>query len=429
MEPGAEADAPPDGTRASLEVRTPSITRHPIEFLRMLGPGLVAGAADIDPTTVATVAVVGSTTMFGLSWLTVLLFPILAVVLVISSRVGVVTGEDLQTLVRKRFGAGAQLLFLGSILVVTILVLAADLEAGAAAAGLLLHMSWEPLVAPLAVVVLALLLLGTYDEIQEVLKYVMLVLLAYVASAFVAHVDWGSVARHTFVPTVSLGKDYVVGALALLGTTLTSYVYVWHTIELAEEKPALEWLRPREADALAGMFFAVAVIWFILVTTGATLGTHHRKVETAQDAAAALKPVAGSAASYVFGIGLLGSALLSLPVLMGTVAYVVGAEFDWRRGLSQKVKNAPAFYTVIAVSTVLGGSIAYSGISPIRLLVFASIVGGLATPITLVFLLVVASDRRMMKDHAIGPRLHVAGWFVTALVAVVSVIYLVNGGG
>jgi Mn2+/Fe2+ NRAMP family transporter len=395
----------------------------------MLGPGLVAGASDVDPTTVATIAVIGATTVFALSWLTVLLFPILAVILVISSHVGVVTGEDLQTLVRKRFGRGAQLLFLGSILLVTVLTLAADLEAGAAAAGLLLHKSWEPLVAPIAVVVLALLLLGTFDEIQKVLKYVMLVLLAYVASAFVAHVDWTAVARHTFVPTLSLGKDYVAGALALLGTTLTSYVYVWHTIELSEEKPALEWLRPKEADALTGIFFAVAVVWFILVTTGATLGAHHRQVQTAQDAATALKPLAGSAASYIFGIGLLGSALLVLPVLMGTVAYVVGAEFDWRRGLSEKVRNAPAFYAVMALSTSLGAAIAYSGISPIRLLFIASIVAGIATPVTLMYLLLVASDRHVMNDRPISRPLGLAGWFVTALVTVVTLVYFANGGG
>ena len=149
----------------------------------------LAGASDVDPTTVATIAVIGATTVFALSWLTVLVFPVLAVILVISSRVGVVTGQDLQTLVRSRFGRSAQLLFLGSILVVTILTLAADLEAGAAAAGLLLHMSWRPLVAPVGIVVLAILLLGTFDELQKVLKYVVLVLLAYVASALAAPVD------------------------------------------------------------------------------------------------------------------------------------------------------------------------------------------------------------------------------------------------
>lgn len=428
MDRPADARAPARPARAP-DARVPDVARHPLRFVRMLGPGLVAGASDVDPTTVATVALIGATTVFALSWLTVLVFPILAVVLVISSRVGVVAGEDLQTLVRMRFGRGSQLLFLGSILVVTMLTLAADLEAGAAAAGLLLHMAWEPLVAPVGAVVLGMLLLGTFDELQVALKYVMLVLLAYVASAFVAHVNWGDVMRHTLVPTISLGKDYVAGALALLGTTLTSYVYVWHTIELAEEKPALDWLRPKEADALVGIFFAVVVFWFILVTTGATLGVHHRQIQTAQDAAAALKPIAGSAASTIFGIGLLGSALLALPVLMGTVAYVVGAEFDWRRGLSEKVRNAPAFYAVIAASTVLGAGIAYSGISPIRLLFYASIVGGIGTPGTLVFLLLVAADRSLMRGLPIARGLRIAGWAVTALVAAVSVIFLLDGGG
>jgi Mn2+/Fe2+ NRAMP family transporter len=400
--------------------------KGPRSLLRVLGPGLVAGAADVDPTTVATMVVIGATTGFALCWLAVLVFPFLAVILVISARVGVVGGSDLQTLVRRRFGRRARLLLLGSILVVTIITLAADLEAGASAIALMLHTSWEPLVGPLAVLILGLLLLGTFDEIQTVLKYVLLILLAYVATALSLDVDWLTVARHTLVPNTSWGRYEISGALALLGTTLTSYVYVWHTVELAEEKPALSWLRPKEADAAVGIFFAVAIAFFILVTSGATLGAHHHPVQTAQEASRALRPLAGPAASYLFGIGLLGSALLAVPVLMGTVAYVVGAEFDWRRGLSEPVRNAPWFYAVIAFATVLGTAIAYSGVSPIRLLFAASVVGGLGTPISLAFLLLVASDRELMVNRPIGIRLELAGWTVTAMVTVVSLVYLLQ---
>jgi Mn2+/Fe2+ NRAMP family transporter len=239
-----------------------------------------------------------------------------------------------------------------------------------------------------------------------------------------AHVPWGVVARDTLAPHISFSRDYVSGALALLGTTLTSYVFVWHTVELAEERPALSWLRPKEADAAIGMFFAVAIFWFILIATGATLGRHHHEVQTADDAARALRPLAGSAASYVFGFGLLGSALLALPVLMGTIAYVVGAEFDWRRSLSEPVRNAPRFYAVMAVALAIGIIIAMIDVSPIQLLFFASIVAGIGTPVTLVYLLLIAGDRRTMRDRPVSGWLRTVGWAITIVMTLLSVAYL-----
>ena len=377
-------------------------------------------------------AVIGATTVYGLSWLAILIFPILAVIQAISSRIGVVTHEDLQYLVKRRFGRVSQLLLLGSILVVTVITIAADLEAGAAALGLLTHLSSRLFVIPLALLILGLLFVGSYDEFQGVLRYVLLLLLAYVAAAVLAHPNWSMVLRHTVLPTFKLNKDSIAGALALLGTTLTSYVYVWQTIEEAEDKRPLAWLRLEEADAVTGIFFGVAVMWFILIATAATLGVHHQQIQTAQDAARALAPVAGKYAEYVFGIGLLGSALLALPVLLATAAYVVGAQFDWPRGLSEKPQRAPAFYAVAVGAMALGCGFAFTGFSPIRLLFLASIAGGIGTPIGLVLLLLVASDRGLMGEHAVRGALRAAAWVIVLGVSLVSVVYLVQqvmGGG
>jgi Mn2+/Fe2+ NRAMP family transporter len=403
-----------------------------LDYLRSSASGLIAGASDVDPTTVATMAVIGATTVYGLSWLAILIFPILAVIQAISARIGVVTHEDLQYLVKRRFGRVSQLLLLGSILVVTVITIAADLQAGAAALGLLTHLPGRWFVIPLAALVLGLLFVGSYDELQGVLRYVLLLLLAYVVAAFLAHPDWSSVLRHTLVPTFTLNKDYIAGALALLGTTLTSYVYVWQTIEEAEDKRPLAWLRLEQADAVTGISFAVAVMWFILIATAATLGVHHQQVQTAQDAARALAPVAGKYAEIVFGIGLLGSALLALPVLLATGAYVVGAQFDWPRGLSEKPQRAPAFYAVAAGAMALGCGFAFTGFSPIRLLFLASIAGGIGTPIGLVLLLLVASDPGLMGEHVVRGALRTAAWVVILGVSLVSVVYLVQqilGGG
>lgn len=403
----------------------------PRRSFKVFAPGIISGAADTDPTTVATLAVVGASTVFGLAWLVVLMFPALAVIQVISARVGLVTRRDLQSSVSRRFGRISRLVLLASVFLVTVVTIAADLEGGAAALGLLLHADWRWFVVPLALVLIILLTIGNYDEVQQVLRWVLFIFLAYIVSAFLAHPAWLQVLRHTAIPSFHFNADYAAGALAIIGTTLTSYVYVWQTIEEAEEAAPLEWLRAREAGAGIGILFAVIIFWFILVASGATLGVHHQQVQTADQAAQALRPFAGAAASYIFGIGLLASAVVALPVLMATCGYVVGAHFDWERGLSKSVRYAPRFYATVVLSMGLGVIITYSGVSPIRILFISGIIGGLATPIGLVYLLLVASDDRVMSRWRVKGPLLIAGWVVTALVSLASLIYLVqqlNGG-
>jgi Mn2+/Fe2+ NRAMP family transporter len=400
--------------------------------LKTLGPGLVAGAADIDPTTVATMAVVGATTMYALSWLTWLLFPMLAIVLVIATRIGAITGHNLQEAVKVRYGPVPQWVLLASIVGVNVLTLAADVHAGGAALGLLFQhdSNWFPVL--FAGAALALVLWGTYDEVERVLKYVLLVLLAYPAAAVLAHPDWSQVLRDTFVPRFSMNGDYITGAVAILGTAITGYVYVWQSVQISEERPDEALRKTRQLDAIVGTFFSVVIMWFILIATGATLGVQHRPVDTAEEAAQALAPAAGQFASAVFGVGLLGSALIAVPVLMVTTGYVVGGQLDLRRGLSEPVRNAPAFYGVITASTVLAVLIGAFAISPIQLLFLASIVAGVATPIGLAALMLVTSDATLTGDRALRGPLRAAGWVVTAIVTILSLVYLVQqitGGG
>jgi len=398
----------------------------PREYLRAIGPGLVAGASDTDPTTVAAIAVIGATTVFGLAWVALLVAPALIVVQILASRVGVFGGTDLQSAARERFGRGSRELLLLSIVVVTVLTLAADLEAGAASIELLTGGSAGWLVAPLAAVIVVLLVLETYPVIRRVLKYGALALLAYVASAFFTRVPWGQVLHHSFVPTFSFTHDYVAGALALLGTTITSYVYVWQTVELAEERPDPRRLRLVETDATIGIVFAVVIIWFILVATGATLGVHHHQVRTAQDAARALAPLAGRDASTLFGLGLLASALVAVPVLMSTAAYVVGAEYGWRRGLSEPVRRAPRFYASLVIATAAALVVTVSSVSAIRLLFYASIAGGLGAPVGLAALVLLAGDRDVMHGRPVGTPLRIAGWVVATMISLLGLLYLAD---
>ncbi|MGC9666195.1 NRAMP family divalent metal transporter [Planosporangium sp. 12N6] len=394
------------------------------DYLGAVGPGVVAGAADTDPTTVATLVVVGATTVYGLAWLTLLLLPMLAVVQTLATRVGLVSGRDLQKAVTDAYGRRWGVLLLVSILTVNVVTIAADLEAGAAAIGIATGDRWTWFVAPLALLLLGLLIIGRYDEVQRVLKYVLLCLFAYGVAAVLAHPHWAAVARGCLLPQLGFSADYLAGALALLGTTLTTYMYVWQTVEQVEDRPGRRWLGVREFDAVMGTVLAVVVFWFILVASGATLGVHHLNVDTAAQAAQALRPVAGRFASLLFAVGLLASAVVALPVIMASTAYATGSAFNWRRGLSQPVRDAPGFYAVLAAGAVLGTVLALAGVRPIRLLFVASIIAGVATPIGLVMLVLVAGNSRLMRGQPAGRPLRTTAWMITGAVTVVSVVYL-----
>jgi Mn2+/Fe2+ NRAMP family transporter len=398
--------------------------RRPLALLPALGPGLIAGASDNDPTTVATLAVIGSSTAYGLAWLVVLAIPMLVVVQVVSASVGVVARVGLEDVIRVRYGRLWGLVALLLVLAVNLLTLAADLKGGSAALSLLTGRPYQWFMLLFALAVGAFLIWGSYRALERVLRYVLLVFLGYIVTAFLAHPNWGQVLHDTLVPRVSFSPAYVAGGLALLGTTLTSYAYVWETIAEAQEKPSLDHLGLVQVDAGLGMVMAGVIFWFIVVGTGATLGVHHKPVQTAQDAAAALAPLAGRFAPAIFGVGLLASAVLAVPVLAGTSAYVMAEAFGWRASLDERFAQAPAFYASLLLSLAVGVGVAYVGVSPIRLLFLSGIAGGLATPVTLAFMMRAARDRRIMGDHRIGGHLAAAGWLVTAVVTAASILYL-----
>jgi len=199
---------------------------------------------------------------------------------------------------------------------------------------------------------------------------------------------------------------------------------VWETIEVAEERPPIEQLGLKQADAGFGMFFAVSIFWFILVSTGATLGIHHKHVETAQQAAQALQPVAGPVAGYLFAIGLLASAILAVPVLASTSAYMLAQEFGWRQGRSSNIRRAWRFYAAVGGALLVAIVVSFAGISAIQLLFISGIVAGLATPISLAFLLIIARNRHVMGDHRLGGLLTVAGWGTALLVTATGLSFL-----
>jgi Mn2+/Fe2+ NRAMP family transporter len=335
-----------------------------------------------------------------------------------------VCGEGLETIAKRHYGGCVALIILLAVFVVDQVTLAADLEGGGAALQLLSGLDYRWFIAPLAITAAAMLLLANYNMIQRFLKYVALVFLTYAAAMVLAHPNWQHVVLGTLVPHLRFDKTFTSAAIALLGTTLTAYAYVWETIEVSESHPRLRQLGLVQADAGFGAIIAGLSFWCIVIATGATLGVHHQAVNTVQDAAQALAPIAGNAASLLFGLGLLGSALISIPVLAGTSAYVVAEMFDWRKGVDAKFQQARRFYVVVIGTLAVGVAIAFAGIPPVHLLFIGSIAGGLATPITLFFLLLAANNDKLMGAFRPPRWLQAAGWVTFAIVTASALIFL-----
>jgi Mn2+/Fe2+ NRAMP family transporter len=397
-----------------------------------LGPEVLTAASDNDPTNVGTAVLVGAQTAYQLSWVALLVAPLLAVVLTIAAHVGIVARDDLQSLVRKHYGLGPARLLLMSVVVVNLVTMAADLQAGAAGLGILAGVGPSWFVLPLGLALVALLLAGRYDDVVGVLRYVLVGFLAFGAAAVVARPDWSEVLRSSLVPALPLRPAEVAGALALVGTTLTAYVYLWETIAVGVEAPrpagnAATELRASRVGAVIGAIATAVILWFMLITSAATLGAHHMPVSSALGAARALRPLAGSAAAELFAVGLVTSAVVALPVLMATTAHVIGTEFDWRRGLSHGIRHASGFYAALAASIALAAAVDLAGVSLLDMLVAASVIGGLGTPVGLVLLIRLARDRTVMGDRTISVRLAAAGWLVTAVVGVLGIVYILVG--
>lgn len=417
--------------------------------LRGIGPEVIAGASDNDPTNVGTAAVVGAQTGYQLSWVALLVAPLLAVVLAIAAQVGLAARSDLQTLTRERYGRGVAAVLLVSVVVVNVVTIAADLQAGSAGIGLLAGVSSRWLVLPLGAGLGALLLFGRYGQVVTLLRWVLPGFLAFTAAAVLAHPDWPRLLRASLVPALSLRGHELTGSLALLGTTLTSYVYVWETVQRGVEEPDGREPGSREggekesagpagsdgrlararAGAIAGAVFTAVILWSMLVASAATLGRHHQAAASAQDAARSLRPLAGPLAADLFAVGLLVSTVVALPVLIASTAHVVGAQFDWRRGLSQPVGQARGFYVALTASIGLAVAVSLAGIPVLRILVVASVIGGLGTPLGLVILVRLARDPLVMGAQTISRPLAAAGWTVAAAVTALGVLLLAVAAG
>ena len=395
-------------------------------FVRGFGPGLVAGASANDPTTVGSIAVVAAATGYGLAWLVVLLLPMLAVIQSVAASVASASQMNVQQAIVKTYGRVPAMVAAVAVAGIGICTLGADVQAGAQALTLLTGVPFGYFIVPLVAIAGWLLATKSYVRIERILAAFTLVFLCYVASAILAKPNWLDVLRNIVAPHLSASPAFVAGALALLGTTLTGYVYYWESIEVAERYPEPDQFGAFNADAVLGMLVAGSSFLFILVATAATSGKSGAAIRTVADAAAALKPLAGSGAETLFGIGLLASAAIALPVIAATNGYVVAQTFGWSAGLAKEPREARPFYGAIFISLAVAAALAMLPIPTMSLLYWASVAAGLATPVTLVFTMLVARNRALMRDRPVSPAVACAGWAVTGIVTLAALAFIIS---
>ena len=394
-------------------------------LFRSLGPGVITGAADDDPSGIATYSVAGARLGTKLLWTALLTWPLMAAVQMMCARIGKVTGQGLAANFKRRFPRWLLLVVVTALLAANTINIGADLAGMADAAQMLSGANRYLLEVLFALLISWATIRLHYHQIANVLKWLVLVLFAYPITAFVVGADWGRVARDTLVPSMPRTRDEWSMLVAILGTTISPYLFFWQASEEIEEEKAagqstlakrrgatLKELELRNFDVGVGAFFSNMVMFFIILTTAITLNRHRiTQIETTRQAAEALRPLAGKFAATLFTIGIVGVGFLAIPTLAGSVAYAFAETLGWRQGLDKKLRQARAFYTLILLSTGLGVALDFIGINPVKALYWTAVINGLLAPFLLVAILVVASDKKLMQGQP-SSRL---GWIVVAI--------------
>ncbi len=404
------------------------------EYWNTLGPGLTTGAADDDPSGIATYSQAGAQHGFQLLWLAAFTFPLMAAVQEMCARIGLVTGRGLAANIRHHYPRWV--LYLATLLLFAANTFNIGADLGAMAQGTQLifpKVSFTGLLILFAGVSLLFQIFTTYARYSKYLKYLALVLFAYVASAIVSHLDWHQVAVHSILPQITWSKDQILLITGILGTTISPYLFFWQTSQEIEEenlrqkRKMMGWhqdVPPREVkhlrvDVWSGMFFSNLVMFFIIAACAGTLYANGvTSITTAADAARALRPIAGEAAYFLFALGIIGTGMLAIPVLAGSTAYALSESFGWKYGLYRKLKEAYAFYGVIIVSMVLGLILNFAGLDPIKGLLYAAVANGIVAPIILILIVRMSSSKKIMEENVNHPALTWLGWIVTGLMLI-----------
>jgi len=409
-------------------------------FFSNLGPGLITGAADDDPSGIATYSIAGAAFGYTPLWTAVLSFPLMAAVQIMCARLGMVTGLGLAGVIRVRYPRWILWSACALLVIASVFNIAADLGGMADVTGLLTGVKslyWTPVYALLLV---GLLFWTSYRLIARIFKWLTLALFAYIAAAFLAHANWAAILRATLIPGVQWSGAYWATLVAILGTTISPYLFFWQAAQEVEEeiasgKSTVEQrqgasqreLRRSRNDVLTGMFFSNLVMYFIILTSAATLHAHGKTtISTARDAAEALRPLAGDGAYWLFSLGLIGAGMLGVPVLVGSCAYAIAEAADWVGSLDVHPPLAHGFYAVIAVAMALGLGLDYAGLNAVRMLFWSAVLNGALAPPLLILVVLLTSRADVMGEHRNGAVLRWLGWICAGVMLVATVIMFVT---
>ena len=388
-------------------------------FLKILGPGLITGASDDDPSGIATYSQAGA--KFGLAtlWTALITFPLMAAIQEMCARIGIVTSQGLTTNIRNNYPKSILYLMILFTFPAVILNIGADI-AGMGAVGNLIFPSIPSYFFTIAFtgILIILIIYLPYKKISAILKYLCVFLLLYLVVPFLAEQDWGEIGRHTFIPSIKFNKDFISILVAILGTTISPYLFFWQaTMEVEDIKHKKRRLivdkrmiHKMDMDVDFGMFFSNLVMYFIILTTGTVLFKGGiTEINSVEQAAKALEPLAGKLSYLLFALGIIGTGLLAIPVLTGCLSYMLSETFNWNGGFDKKYYEAKPFYWVIIISLLIGLAINYIGISPVQALLYTAILYGVTSPVLIAVILHISNNKKVMGKFTNGKLSNILG--------------------
>jgi NRAMP (natural resistance-associated macrophage protein)-like metal ion transporter len=412
---------------------TPRARRSLVRLLSKLGPGLVTGAADDDPSGVGTYSIAGAQFGYACLWSAWFTFPLMAAIQLICAQIGIVSGRGLAALLRERYGVWALWPACGLLAIANIVNMGADLGAMAASTAMITGIPSYYFTPIYTLLIVAAMAWTSYRYIAKVFKWMTLVLFAYIFTAFLAHPDWNRVLHATFIPHIQWSGAYMATLVAVLGTTISPYLFFWQTMQEVEEQRdrgkaarRRNFTRQEQSDSrfdvITGMLLSNVIMYFIILTTGATLHAHGQThIVTTQQAGEALRPLAGKAAYLLFTLGIVGTGMLSVPVLAGSTAYAIAEAGRWRSSLRDPPRCAPQFYAVLGIGLLIALGLNYIGLGVVAMLFWSAVINGILAPPLIVLVVLLCADPVVMGRHVSSRLLRTLGWVTAGAMTLAAV--------
>ncbi|MFA6251465.1 MAG: Nramp family divalent metal transporter [Candidatus Paceibacterota bacterium] len=439
--PPSSEDLVKEVSGATSTIKKETLLEEGEDYIKKLGPGIITGAADDDPSGIATYSQAGAQFGPNLLWLSVWTLPLIITVQEMCARIALVTGNGLAANIKHSYKK--ELLYFVTIvlLIANIFNIGANLGAMATAFQLITPgVSFTFLIIAIGIVCLTLPVIIPYKKYARYLKWLVITLFSYIITGFIIHMDWGNLLDHSLIPHITFSKSQILLITAILGTTISPYLFFWETSQEVEEEIAegkttvhsrrgtnkIE-IKKMRRDIWTGMFLSNLVMFFIIAVCANTLfvnGVHD--IDTASDAALALLPFAGSFATVLFAIGIIGTGMLAVPVLASSTSYAISESFGWKEGLYRRFKKARAFYTIIIISILIGILINFIGIHPIKALIYSAITNGIISPIILIFIVHISSNEKIMGYHKNSKSQKIVGWLTIGLMSITAIAAIIS---